>query len=275
MAISILHVVGNGIRYLATHEVSEFFKFKICNAFDSFCAFVALISLLGMTLERLYAIRWPFRHLKLKTRSYINGVASVWILAGVMFIFDFLSVFFHADKIYLSMASSIIVSLEAVSALVITCASYVLLRQRTRQNIPGIRAQQSKKLTNTLLIVTVVSVFCWLPVIIYSTVLNMLSITDVFSDFSYLALLTVKALQYANSVVNPILYVFRLPMFKLELHKRCSKFFPPKEFDDNMVPNQESVGDSIQRTINQGNVRVPAQRTNRDIIISRYFDTKL
>ena len=90
-------------------------------------------------------------------------------------------------------------------SLAITCASYVLIRQQTRQNFPGIRAQQNKKLNNTLLIETVVSAFCQLPIIICSAVFGWSSIEDVASDHSYYTLLIVKTLQYFNSMVNPIL----------------------------------------------------------------------
>ena len=242
VGISVLHVAANGIQHLASHQQSRFRKFIITTEFDSFSAFVALISLLAMTLERhYYAIRWPLRHRTLSIRSYIYSVAFVWLLSGIMFIFDFLSVFFLRDK-RLSKASSIIVALVTFFSLAITCASYILIRQQTRQNIPGIRAQQNKKLTNTLLIVTVVSVFCWLPIIIYCTaVFGWSLIEDVASNYSYYTLLIVKTLQYSNSMVNPILYAFRLPMFKLELQKCCSKFFPSKEFDGNKNPYQDTV----------------------------------
>ena len=263
VGISVLHVAANGIQHLASHQQSRFWKFIITNGFDSFSAFVALISLLAMTLERLYAIRWPFRHRTMSIRSYIYSVAFVWILAGIMCIFDFLSVFFHNEAIGLSKASSIIVALVTSFSLAITCASYVLIRQQTRQNIPGIRAQQNKKLTNTLLIVTVVSVFCWLPMIIYFTaVFGWSLIEDVASNHSYYTLLIVKTLQYSNSMVNPILYAFRLPMFKLELQKCCSKFFSSKEFDGNKNPYQDRV-------------RVSAQRTNVDITNLHNYNTKL
>ena len=123
-----------------------------------------------------------------------------------MFIFYFLSVFFDKNAIHLSKSSSIIVvSVTFFFSLAITCASYVLIRQQTRQNFPGIRAQQNKKLTNTLLIETVVSAFCWLPMIICSAVFGWSSIEDVASDHSYYTLLIVKTLQYFNSMVNPIL----------------------------------------------------------------------
>ena len=171
--------------------------------------------------------------------------------------------FFPQKAIHLSKASSIIVALVTFFSLAITCASYILIRQQTRQNIPGIRAQQNKKLTNTLLIVTVVSVFCWLPIIIYCTaVFGWSLIEDVASNPSYYTLLIVKTLQYSNSMVNPILYAFRLPMFKLELQKCCSKFFSSKEFDGNKNPYQDRV-------------RVSAQRTNMDITNSHNYNAKL
>ena len=115
-------------------------------------------------------------------------------------------IFFDKNAIHLSKSSSIIVvSVTFFFSLAITCASYVLIRQQTRQNFPGIRAHQNKKLTNTLLIETVVSAFCWLPMIICSAVFEWSSIEDVASDHSYYTLLIVKTLQYFNSMVNPIL----------------------------------------------------------------------
>ena len=115
-------------------------------------------------------------------------------------------IFFDKNAIHLSKSSSIIVvSVTFFFSLAITCASYVLIRQQTRQNFSGIRAQQNKKLTNTLLIETVVSAFCWLPMIICSAVFGWSSIEDVASDHSYYTLLIVKTLQYFNSMVNPIL----------------------------------------------------------------------
>ena len=144
-------------------------------------------------------------HRTLSIRSYIYSFAFVWILAAIMFIFLLHFSFFwqKCDSSFQILFHNCGIS-DFFFSLAITCASYVLIRQQTRQNFSGIRAQKNKKLTNTLLIETVVSAFCWLPMIICSAVFEWSSIEDVASDHSYYTLLIVKTLQYFNSMVNLI-----------------------------------------------------------------------
>ena len=148
---------------------------------------------LNFSGKQIVAESWC-SHRTLSIRSYIYSFAFVWILAAIMFIFYFLSVFFwqKCDSSFQILFHNCGIS------------DFLLIRQQTRQNFSGIRAQQNKKLTNTLLIETVVSAFCWLPMIICSAVFEWSSIEDVASDHSYYTLLIVKTLQYFNSMVNLI-----------------------------------------------------------------------
>ena len=106
--------------------------------------------------------------------------------------------------------------------LVIICAAYILICLQTRQNFPEgrneRRAQQNKKLTKTLLIVTFLSFICWLPALIMSFI-SVIHFGLLYSSFYLNVRRFPKALQYANSVVNCIIYTFRMPMFKSEIKK--------------------------------------------------------
>ena len=260
VALSISFFVGNGIRYLATNKISLDWVL-ITNLADVFCGVASMFSLLVISLERLYAVRWPFRHRTLNTRSYIYSLAFVWIIAGITFIFKLLrSLTF---SVYLSMAYEITTALLIFLALVIICAAYILIHQETRQNIPeGLnerRAEQNKKLTNTLLVVTILSLICFLPQVFFSLVYVFTSAsTD--NNNLYHGLLIINVLQYANSIVNPIVYTFRIPVFKSEIQRCYSKLFRSNEIHD--------VNNSPE------SVKVAQQRTVEDIKL-HYVDTKL
>ena len=268
VALSISFSVGRDIRYLATEKISKQDWVFIMNVtLDSFCAVASLISLLVISLERLYAVRWPFRHRTLSTRSYIYSLAFVWIIAGIMYIFDLLSLLASRVYSHFSMASDITTTSLLFLVLVIICAAYmyIFVHQQTLQNIPeGLnerRAQQNKKLTNTLLIVTILSVICWLPQIIFWIVYTFTSASANNNNVYYgIFINIVNVLQYANSIVNPIVYTFRMPLFKSEIQKLYSKLFRSNEIHD--------VNNSPE------SVKVAQQRTVQDINVD-YVDTKL
>ena len=264
VALSILFVVGNGIRYLAADEISLDWVLIINVTFDSFCGIASLASLLLISLERLFAVCWPFRHRTLSTRSYIYSLAFVWIIAGIIFISDLLSSLEFSVYFHLSMACDITTTSLCFFALVVMCAAYLRIHQQTLQNIfEGLnelrRAQQNKKLTKTLLVVTILSVICWLPqMIIWLVFIFTSASTDNIN--LYYGLLILNVLQYANSIANPIVYTFRMPLFKSEIQKCYSKLFRSNEI--HVVSYSPEAG------------KVAEKRTADDINLD-YFDTKL
>ena len=266
LAVSISLLVGFGIRYLATNEISVDWVFIINLALEAFCGAASLFSLMVISLERLYAVRWPFRHRTLSTRSYIYSLAFVWIIAGITFILElFIS---RASRVYyhliLYLACEITMTSLVFLALVIICTSYILIHQQTFQNIPeGLnelrRAQQNKKLTKTLIIVTVLSLICWIPGIIITIVFNFTAIPD--NIGAYAAILVVKMVQYGNSIVNPIVYTFRMPLFKSEIKEIFCKISPEKKRSFYVRRAQQIVP--------------VCQQTTASDVNGQHFDTKL
>ena len=259
VAISISYSVGSGIRYLAADETSLDWVLNI--GLDLFCGAASLLSLLVISLERLCAVRWPFRHRALSTRSYLYSIAFVWVMAGISVLLYLEAAFKYFQ---IGVASGLISILLAFLALVIICAAYILIYKQTHQNIPeGFierRAQQNKKLTKTLIIVTVLSLICWLPGIIVSILINLTSvITDTIG--AYNAIFLVKMLQYGNSIVNPIVYTFRMPLYTSEIKEIFSKLSPAKKRSFYVSRAQQIVTVSQQRTVSNVNVQ--------------HFDTRL
>ena len=100
----------------------------------------------------------------------------------------------------------------AVSLFVI-CVSYILIVIKVRcSRHPQIhsRSKRERKLTGTALIVSLVSLLCFLPAIIYVAChrFSFTCSTNIHIDMA------VVVLFLANSLVNPIIYALRMPGFR-------------------------------------------------------------
>ena len=82
-------------------------------------------------------------------------------------------------------------------------------------------ASRNRRLTKTLLLMSTLALVCWLPLITLNILINMTK-TSIPSKFY----LMVNILNYSNSFVNPIVYVFRIPEFQQALRSCYTKRRP-------------------------------------------------
>ena len=117
---------------------------------------------------------------------------------------------------------AVIQSCLFVSLLVI-CASYLKIRTRLRYTTPELedthhRSRQARernlRMSRTFFIVTALSLVFWLPAFVVYSIREVCK-----TCFSSLVLEVVHALRLANSMVNPFVYTFRMPIFKDALKK--------------------------------------------------------
>ena len=83
-------------------------------------------------------------------------------------------------------------------------------------------ASRNRRLSKTLLLVSILALVCWLPLIIMD-VLIFLTTTSIPNNFYYM----VNILNYSNSFVNPIVYVFRISEFQQALRSCRTKRSQP------------------------------------------------
>ena len=141
---------------------------------DVFAGSASLSFLTLISMERLYAIAWPFHNRTTNTRVYFHVIAVTWTLAtGITIIF--------LSSVILEITSLIIPTLISASAsglcLVVILCSYLAIWRFKRNEVPGIpidRRQQNKKLAATLSIVTFLSWLTWLPLAASLTIIAML-----------------------------------------------------------------------------------------------------
>ena len=183
---------------------------------DVFALFTSLFFLALISLERAYAVLWPLRHRATSTRVYIYSIVIVWVaglcVAGVRLLANYHPDF---DNKYATgtLAASIFVSLFVI------CASYSKIHSRLQSRaleLDNHRRQsmeQNLRMSKTLFIVVGVSLLLWLPSFV------VLAIANACSCFPSSLASFVFVTHFANCMVNPFVYSYRMPVFKASLTK--------------------------------------------------------
>ena len=110
---------------------------------------------------------------------------------------------------YLIIHQAIVDLLVGAVSLFVICVSYILvvIKVRCSRHLQfHSRSKRERKLTGTALIVSLVSLLCFLPAIIN------LALFNYFINFHID--IAVEVLFLANSLVNPIIYALRMPGFR-------------------------------------------------------------
>ena len=82
-------------------------------------------------------------------------------------------------------------------------------------------ASRNRRLTKTLLLVSILALLCWLPLIILNVLIY---VTEASIPWKFYHMANI--LNYSNSFVNPIVYVFRIREFQQALRLCCTKSRP-------------------------------------------------
>lgn len=154
--------------------------------------FLVLIS-----LERLFAIVWPFCLKATSTRNYIYSIGTAWFISALVPALKLLLVF----NLITEGTSSWLVSLHSCGCLLLISCAYYLIWFFSRKQDPRIsvrRQGQNKKLAKTLFIVTALSLTLWLP---FTVVHVMRFDVNIFHPGSVLFDVT-QFLQIGNSFIN-------------------------------------------------------------------------
>ena len=213
-------ILGNICDFWRNNLSNKFYVFIL----DLFSVFpiASLTNLGAISLERTHATFRPFHHRLVKRKIFGAAIAIVWITAGLIssslvlrgaskvLTFQPLSIFNISYFSFFSLCLLIIVVSYSLMALKIVCG--------TQPHHHG-AASRERKLTKTLFIVTVVSLLLTLPFIIFrireiatlrtSKIIWLRTIFRLHYSFLFLF--------YTNSLVNPVLYTFRMPEFRRAL----------------------------------------------------------
>ena len=179
-------------------------------------ATVSLLCLMVISLERVYAVLWPLRHRVASTRRYIVSIVLVWtggLCTGTLEVI-------HTNKIISEKSSYLVINSLFFVSLVVVLGAYLTIRKRLKKPNNLVETQnrraveQNVKLSKSLFVVIGLSFTCWLPAVVVHTRFPFCS------DCKRQILnWTTTILSLANSLVNPVVYCFKMPAFELTMRK--------------------------------------------------------
>ena len=179
--------------------------------------YASLIGLMAVALERTYATLFPLRHRLVEAKTYYLVIASSWALSLIMPSIRAADIYELVPEDtfwFASLSFTILILLTII-------ASYVVIWVKvkfghTPQNSRA--AVRNRNLTVSLFLVTVISVVTWLPPSVTYAAYRILVDVSRSTPWSYESYIVVHStamiLVFANSLVNPIVYSFRLPYFR-------------------------------------------------------------
>ena len=182
---------------------------------DTFFSQASLISAAFISGERFYAIYWPFKHRTLSTRAYRIVIFTLWVLTLLI------TALFSTTHLLFSFKSSMYYWMPYVLIITfIICGTNIGIWRKFRSgNIASQqqnRSSRNKRLTNTLLFVSILALVCWIPFVILN---GLISFFDVQIPYKFYDM--VNFINYSNSFANPVVYALRIPEFREALVLCC------------------------------------------------------
>ena len=205
-------------------ELKQAFSWQSFVYFTSACLFpvASLANISLISLERLHATLFPFRHCLIGRRVYLTTIFCSWLFSltlssvfSLLFLRASLATFLYVFASYIFLS------------LLILTVSYVIIISTVKKNPPSPNAgpalSKERKLTMTLFTVTAVSVLTILPWVIWTVIAYHIQsklCPAVFLRIGY----SFEVLYFFNSIVNPLIYAIRMQEFR----KAARKLFSTK-----------------------------------------------
>ena len=211
--------LGSMCRFRTSINPSNVPSSIVINVWSNFIPLASVTNLAAISLERMHATFRPFKHRLIKKSMFGAAVAIVWITTGLWSWFTILA-FFYSFNIEQRRGLEHLFFTYFLFYFFIILVSYSSIAIKIiygNQPHHHDATSRERKLTKTLFIVTVVSLLLTQPNIIFRILY--LESSHTFTHFptrlrlSYSFLL----LFWANSLVNPVCYAFRIPEFRRAL----------------------------------------------------------
>lgn len=194
---------------------------KIFPALVEFFPTASIVNLAFISLERLHATFFPFKHRETKKSVYLAVIAAIWLLTSLKEILQY--VLDQKDGNSNPTRSFTVLSLViyTLASLFVVCLSYIAIFIKVRFSPIAQHHganNRERRLTVTLVMVTLASLLTWLPAIIFKLV-RVWDNSAIPSRSLFFIDKTLAFLVGVNSMVNPIVYAVRMPEFRGSFRK--------------------------------------------------------
>lgn len=189
-------------------------------AFDVFSGMASAFTLTVISLERVYAIFCPLRYRSLSRATYFVVLAEVWILAGALTGTWLLGLF----KIIHPKIFDFALALLSFTSLMLMIGSYVALWLKIKiwsRNQHRAAGEKDRNLAVAIAIVTAVFLMTWTPFHIMNILVNFKA--SLLDGIPYEVIYLAKFLHYGNSIVNPVIYCYKISEFRRALKNLIAK----------------------------------------------------
>ena len=183
----------------------------------------SLVNLAVISLDRAHAAFLPFKHRVIKKRVYGVAIAAIWFITIARELVVCVTYNKVGSHVAMFVNISSFLSYWSICLFVI-CISYICIFIKVRFNSRSLHhgaTDRERKLTGTLVFVTLASELSWLPSTVFSLVLLSVHLSSLSLRSYFHIRMTLAALVGANSLANPIVYAVRLP----ELRTGIAKLF--------------------------------------------------
>jgi hypothetical protein len=203
-----------------SNDSGKYTLFVVENSFIVLTTTASVLTLSAISVEKVFAVFWPFHHRLAKRWHYFTAIGFVWLFSVITFAACTVLGYTVGLEKPVTLA---ILNAYALISLITILVSYlsIWIKMTLFTKFRRCRTiQENSKLTKTLFIVTLVSLGTWLPKMIIDLAFIDKIIIKGYSPISFLGALI---LLFSNSFLNLVVYLFRMPEFRRELRNMFCK----------------------------------------------------
>lgn len=177
-------------------------------------AFASLLALLVISLQRVYAVVYPFQNQTLSTRKYAVVFGANWSFPLLMALLNYfvpIRLEFTLASFSFGLVLIFVIFLSYIAVFIEVRKQNKLLQHQQQQQQSTIRQRRPEaKLVKTLFIITGLCLITWLPFLAFRFVLHP-SINVIIHFNVYYGILLA---QFSSAFFNPIVYALRMKEFR-------------------------------------------------------------
>ena len=192
--------------YLLNPSDISFGLFGILNMFTKLTCHITLCLI---AIERMHAIVWPLRHKVLGCGVYKTALVLSWILSAAIVATTSILSLYTYNSVFFEFTLPVLITAGIITMITSYISIWVSVHRRKKDKY-NTATNQDKALAITLLLVAGTFVVTWVIPVLYISISHLCS--------CYKPSLSVTMLTYLvpalESVINPLIYCFRIPGFQ-------------------------------------------------------------